>query len=580
MKRTTAVIVLLVFSLAALLPFSLNTQTVSAQDGNYSIQRVDHQIEVLHSGHVIIRDTIHLSGQLTGDFSIGFPHKYASYVLKGIAYDDNNVYPVSLGMQLADRSGFYAAKISFPQAAPQVFTVVFILSNSLLTPDATMSVFSLDFPAYPSLTKDAATCNVNLVLPGEVGNINVTKDDGNVETTNFSKENLSAFTYSPAKATFALSAGSLQKISIKELNSRVEISPVGDIKVSESYRIANNSTESLSSFEIGLSRDASTVSVKDEFGRVLNTSALTSSSTTRFLNVTFISLLNSGDSTLLSAEYSLPSVSSEQTNRFTLNFALFPDFNYYVDEATVTFIPPEGARFLSPQLSSVDPSSSLIREIFQETLTISREGVSYIDNVVPSESTLQIIYDYNPLWLSFRPTLWMWTLAVVGSIILVVWRRPKTSVPLRIAAPKALVGLSPDHVRAFTEAYNEKSRITSESKSLEERAQKGKIPRRRYKVQRRTLEVRSDTLSKNIAALKKTFRSAGGIYADLIRQLDLAEIEIVEVETNIRTVEVRHGRGELPLEAYKKQLAEYQRRMEKAEATINGILLRLREEIH
>ncbi len=581
MKRTTAVIVLLVFSVAVLLPFSLNTKTVLAQDDNYSIQRVDHQIEVLYSGHVIIRDTIHLSGQLTGDFSIGFPHKYASYVLKGIAYDDNNVYPVSLGVQLADRSGFYAAKISFPQGTPQVFTVVFILSNSLLTPDATHSFgFSLDFPAYPSLTKEAATCNVNLVLPGEVGNITVTKDDGNVEATNFAKENLSAFTYSPAKATFALSAGSLQKISIKELNSRVEISPVGDITVSESYRIANNSTESLSSFEIGLPRDASTISVKDEFGRVLTSAALTSSSTTRFLNVTFISLLNSGDSTLLSAEYSLPSVSSGQTNRFTLNFVLFPDFNYYVDEATVTFIPPEGARFLSPQLSSLDPSSSLIREIFQETLTISREGVSYIDNVVPSEDVLQITYDYNPLWLSFRPTLWMWTLAVVGSVILVVWRRPKTSVPLRIAAPKALVGLSPDHVRAFTEAYNEKSRITSELKSLEERAQKGKIPRRRYKVQRRTLEVRSDTLSKNVAALKKTFRSAGGIYADLVRQLDLAEIEIVEVETNIRTIEVRHGRGELPLEAYKKQLADYQRRTEKAEATINGILLRLREEIH
>jgi hypothetical protein len=282
----------------------------------------------------------------------------------------------------------------------------------------------------------------------------------------------------------------------------------------------------------------------------------------------------------LSAEYSLPSVSSGQTNRFTLNFVLFPDFNYYVDEATVTFVPPEGARFLSPQLSSLDPTSSLIREIFQETLTISREGVSYIDNVVPSEDVLQITYDYNPLWLSFRPTLWMWTLAVVGSVILAVWRRPKSSVPLRIAAPKASIGLSPDHVRTFTDAYSEKNRLTSELKSLEARAQKGKIPRRRYKVQRRTLEVRSDTLSKNIAALKKTFRSAGGVYADLIRQLDLAEIEIVEVETNIRTIEVRHGRGELPLEAYKKQLADYQRRTEKAEATINGILLRLREEIH
>jgi septal ring factor EnvC (AmiA/AmiB activator) len=114
---------------------------------------------------------------------------------------------------------------------------------------------------------------------------------------------------------------------------------------------------------------------------------------------------------------------------------------------------------------------------------------------------------------------------------------------------------------------------------LEARAQKGKIPRRRYKVQRRTLEVRLDTISKNIAKLKRIFRSAGGVYADLGRQLDVAEAELVEVETNIRTSEVRHRRGQLPLEAYKKALADYQRRKEKAEATINGILLRLREEL-
>jgi septal ring factor EnvC (AmiA/AmiB activator) len=94
------------------------------------------------------------------------------------------------------------------------------------------------------------------------------------------------------------------------------------------------------------------------------------------------------------------------------------------------------------------------------------------------------------------------------------------------------------------------------------------------------LEVRLDTLSKNIAELKTIFRSAGGIYADLVRQLDIAETELVEVATNIRTIEVRHSRGELPLEAYKKSLADYQRRKEKAETTINGILLRLREEIH
>ena len=578
MKRTTAVIVLMVFSLAIILPFSLKTQTVLAQDDSYTIQRVDHQVEVMYSGHIVLRDTIRVTGQLTGGFLIGFPHKYGSYVLKGIAYDDNNVFPVSLGVQLGDRSGFYGAKISFPQGTPQVFTVAFVLSNSLVSQDS--NGFSLDFPAYPSLVKDAATCNVMLILPEGAQSVTITKDDGVVQETSFVKSNLPAFSYSPAMATFSLSTGDLKIMNINKLNRQVAISPIGDIAVSDSYRITNNSTVSIGSLKIGLPLDASNIVARDEFSRTLATDVLTGSGNTRFVNVTLVSPLNSGASTLLSVDYALSSVSSSQITRFTLNFDLFPTLNYYINKVTVNFVPPEGARFLEPQLSSLDPSSSLIRKIFQETLSISREGVSNIDYAVPSEDVLQITYDYNPLWLSFRPTLWMWTLAAVGTVIVAVWRRPKAAAPRRVAAPKASIGLSPDHVRAFNEAYEEKNRLTSELKSLEARARKGKIPRRRYKVQRKTLEVRLDTLSKNIAELKTIFRSAGGIYADLVRQLDIAKIELVEVTTNIRTIEVRHSRGELPLEAYKKSLADYQRRKEKAEATINGILLRLREEIH
>jgi len=568
------------FSLAIALPFSLNTQTVWAQDDSYSIQSVDHQVEVMYSGHVVIRDTIRVTGQLTGDFLIGFPYKYGSYVLKGIAYDTDNVFQVSLGVQLAERSGFYGAKISFPQGAPQVFTVVFVLSNSLVSQDLSVGLFSLDFPAYPSFVEDVTSCNVAIVLPETAQSITVTKDDGVVDVPNFVKENLPAFAYSPAVATFSLASGSLQIVNIKELNRKITINPAGDIVAFDSYRITNKSPQSLGSLEIGVPLNASNIVARDEFGRILTLNVLTGSGNTRLVDVTFISSVASDKSTLLTAEYTLPSASSEQAPRFTLNFGLFPDFNYYVDSATFTFVPPEGARFVVPQLSPIDFSSSLIREIFQETLSSSREGVSKIDYVVLSEDVLQITYDYNPLWLSFRPTLWIWTLAVVGSVIVAFWRRPKTSTPLRIASTEASIILSPDHVRAFTEAYQEKDRLTLETKSLEARAQKGKIPRRRYKVQRRKMEVRFDMLSKKIAELKKVFRSAGGVYANLVRQLDVSEIKLVEIETNIRTIEVRHRRGELPLEAYKKSLADYQRRNEKAETTINGILLRLREEVH
>jgi len=565
----------MVFSAAFFLPFSLYTQIVLAQNESYTIQRVDHQVEIMYSGHVIISDTIYVTGQLTGDFLIGLPHKYGSYVLKSIAYDDNNVFSINFGVLLGDRSGFYGAKINFPQEMPQVFTVMFILSNSLVSQDS--NEFNLDFPAYPSLVKDAVQCNTVVTLPNGAQNITIITNEKKIQTNSFTKSNLPAFTYSPAIATFSLSTSSLQLININKLNRQVEISPTGNIKVSDSYRITNNSTDRIDSIKIGVPLDASTITARDEFNRNLPTVPKINGDT-RFINVTFVSSLNSAASTSLIIYYTLSSASTGQNACFTLNFNLFPVFDYYVDKITVDFIPPEGARFLEPRLLSLDPSSSLIRETFQETLSISREGVTNIGQVVSSEYLLQITYDYNPLWLSFRPTIWMWTLAVVGAVIITVWRRPKAAAPRRIVVSKALIELTPDQVRTFIDAYEEKNKITFELKALEARAHKGKIPRRRYKVQRNALKNRSDVLSQNIAELKRLFRDAGGIYADLTRQLDIEEIKLVEIAADIRAIDVRHGRGELPLEAYKKVLADYQRRKEKTEAAINGILLRLREE--
>jgi chromosome segregation ATPase len=117
-----------------------------------------------------------------------------------------------------------------------------------------------------------------------------------------------------------------------------------------------------------------------------------------------------------------------------------------------------------------------------------------------------------------------------------------------------------------------------EVRTLTERAQKGKMPRRQYKVQKRALELRIGTLSKVLADLKPTFSAAGGNYADLTRQLDSAESEVRSAETNLRIAEARHRTGELALEDYKKSILDLSQRKEKAESKINGILLRLREE--
>ncbi|HEX9261903.1 MAG TPA: hypothetical protein VF893_05185, partial [Candidatus Bathyarchaeia archaeon] len=176
--------------------------------------------------------------------------------------------------------------------------------------------------------------------------------------------------------------------------------------------------------------------------------------------------------------------------------------------------------------------------------------------------------------------LWTWALAVVGSIAIIVVKRPKAQGERKIVVPKLSAGISPDKLEAFADAYNEKAHLSSELQSLDYRAQKGRIPRRRYKVQRRNLEARIETLNKNIGELKNLLQSAGGSYSDLVRQLENAEKNIEEADTNLSNLEARHNRGELALDEYRQLQEDYKRRREKAEDAINGILLRLREELH
>jgi len=119
--------------LLAILPIAFPSGTVSGQTNGYNIEKVDHQIQIMFSGHVVVIDTIHISGQITDGFMIGLPYKYSADVLKGIAYDDSHIYQMNLGVQLGDHSGFYGATVDFNGNSPSVFTVAFVLSNRLIT---------------------------------------------------------------------------------------------------------------------------------------------------------------------------------------------------------------------------------------------------------------------------------------------------------------------------------------------------------------------------------------------------------------------------------------------------------------
>jgi hypothetical protein len=601
MKRTYAILLIMAFSLLVILPAALASSSVSDQTSGYTIDKVDHQVQIMYSGHVVILDTIHVSGQVSDGFMIGFPYKYGADLLKGIAYDNTHVYRLNLGVQLGETSGLYGATVNFNGNTPSVFTVAFVLSNQLITEQGS-NVDVLDFPAYPSLAKNVGTCNVTIAFPSAPTTITVTKDDGVINNAVYTKTNLPAYTYATASANFQVPSGTLQLTTISSLDRQVTIDPAGKVNVADSYRLISNSTTTLKAFVVSLPFDASNVVLRDAFGKALDTNLAYSTAGNIFLaNATLQTFLISGQSTTLTAQYTLNSAALQGTNYVLSDFKLFPNFAYVVDKATITFTPPEGATITSPQATSLDASSTLTRHTYQDILTVAKESLSYVDYLAPQQNSIQLSFEYNPVWVALRPTFWALLVAAVGCITVFFVRRhqPKeetyankterltkletetaeSTTHTKGTEQKTAQNISAESTREFIDAYEDKKQLNAELKSMNAKAQKGKIPRRQYKVQKSAIETRLQVINRNIKRTKENFKGTTGGYSDLVKQLDLAETDLDEAEEYIKTLESRLNKGEISLEVYKRSVGDYQKQRDKAESAINGILLRLREKI-
>lgn len=570
MRKTALGFTFAVLFISVFVLFSLNNGTVHAQPES-TIQSVNHTIGLLGNGYVFINDTVTLNATGQQSFPIGFPFKYGQGLLRCDAYSTSEVFPVNLNVPMKDRVGFYGVKVDFPHGAPSLFTVQFVLDNRFFVENPEGATgFGLDFPGYPTLVEPAGECNVTILLPPDSVVISNT-----TEGTSYRKVNLPEFTHSQEFILFQDSGGNVQIIKINELSRQLSVSEFGGIVSSDSYYITNKQSESLNFTNIPLPQNVSSVTAQDQFGRTL-TQPIQVADGNKY-KISFLEPIRANESTRFTVRYSLPTSYIVQSgiNNFAFNISLFHDLDSYIDQTSVSFMVPEGSTVSSFEDTITDGRRDILRNVFQETATVSMNGLISFDSF-----SVKILYSYNPLWLSFRPTIWIWVLTIVGSVILAVWLRPKApSTGATAAQPTAMTRLTPESLKTFTDSYEEKMKITAEIDSLETRVRKGRIPRQRYKVLRRTLETRLNTISRDLEESKQTMRGAGGKYSDLMRQLEIAEAQINEAETNIASIEAQHSRGERSLEAYRKFMSDYTRRKEEAETAISGILLRLREEI-
>jgi hypothetical protein len=348
------------------------------------------------------------------------------------------------------------------------------------------------------------------------------------------------------------------ELEFSEIEREITLDQSGSIRVTNAYHITNVGFQA-ETVELGFPEDAYDFEVRDEMGTV------ETSTENNTMTVTLRSVLETNETERLYLIYHIPwsnHISQKNGIDYTLNFTFYEQFNLTIGKLTVSVTLPKGAK--SQSSIPLNPVS-IKKSDLQETMAFTFSNVTPSDNL-----NFEINYQYNVFWGSFYPTIWMGILAVAASAVLLFWGTPKT-----ISAPT--IQVPPKDLRGFVDAYEEKMRIRSDLESLEKRLRKGKIPRRRFKVRKKMLDSRLSTVSRNLSSLRETIRAAGSQYANMMRQIEVAETNLEGAERDIQRVKKRYRRGEVSKGAYRKLVEEYSARIEEAESTIDGVLLRLRE---
>lgn len=601
LKRPFLKTVLLLICALSLLAISLTPSSKSSPETAPFDVKIVHLVDVRESGLLIMNDTVTLS-TATGEslepvrsFALGLPFSYGMNLVHAFAHEEGN-QSLRLGLELntgIGRIGFYAVTVNFEPAVDisngnsYQFSVVFVFDGNVAISafpieDTTVTSYNASFPAYPSLQYDAQEIDVKIAIPAsleytqssyEKEGINLTRTtEGSKDLHSFIKRNLTAFSAQSAWIYASRTGDSTQFLGFQEVERQIEILSDQQIAVSDSYKVLNKVGE-LNKINLRLPREALFVLAYEELG-LIQESNLDTEQLDEYTNVTltFTATYEENEEIHFSLYYKLPwedHVTKEGFDGFLVSLSLFENPDQAIRKLIVTVALPEGAVLGS---SSEGPSrSSLQNAAFSTSFTYAFENATPFHDM-----SVSFAYQRHVFWESFRPTVWVGAFVFAVGALIGAWRtyKPPVAAPL----PTVVTAVRTDDLKGFVSNYDEKRRLLKEAAALEAAARKGKMPRRQYKVRKMTIDGRMSSVSRELAALRDKLRAAGPRYAELMRQLEVAETELQAAEAEIDRAEIRYRRGDLSPQAYHNVLETAYRRRDRAQTTTDGVLLRLREE--
>lgn len=561
------VLVFLLFAalLVTMIPGVANGQT--SCNPNICKVAIDRTVSTTNWGVTIVSDSFNLnSTSPVTHVSVGIPGLVASHLKYAGAVEtpsQASLQVTNLGTNTTIPGNFTALDVAFPIAktGPYTFNMTTVYSG-LLVYNQTGSTFQFTINPYPmdlrtlNITRASLTINRNDWPSPKIQPGNQTLTGQTFTTTTWKPFNSTLW-----KIQFS-SGGTIQSILDTTASRTITITSNGSVQVTDNYNITNRGP-TVSSITLVLPKAITGISVSDSIGMLANPAVTSSSDGTNTLAfVPRYTSVQTNQSTRAQISYQLSRqnyVSASTLDRYTLNFKLFDSVKFFQPTFVTKIATPTGFKLKSLTGQMYQMSGNQI--LLQASPLTPMSNLGFTVN-----------YQLDPFWASINPLSWVLLLeAALAGVVLAVWARPAAAVTIATGRPQL--------INRFVELYDEKSSMRLEGDKIEEDVNRGAMNRSDYRRRRRTIELRTNEIDRALVPIKEELSAIGPRYQDMIKRIERAEAELQVVRSTGVDIRNQNRSGRMSRELYDSLSTDLVRRKERAQQTIDSIIINLREEI-
>ena len=198
-----------------------------------------------------------------------------------------------------------------------------------------------------------------------------------------------------------------------------------------------------------------------------------------------------------------------------------------------------------------------------------------LDYVAPGvDKVIQFTFTIDLFNLLLRPFVFMIFILSIASIYVILVKTRKREKDIT-ALKKEYIPVN--EIREFCSLFEEKNALILEIRQTEEDAKRKKIAKKKYKNILTKNNTKIEEVQKEIIPFKKLLMETSDIFENIIKKLDLLEVERISVKDSLSLIESRYKRGKLPSRsAYLKFSDDFKKRQKKIDRTIDKLIQQFR----